>query len=87
MQREEGDLQIGEPWGPLSHQGDCSGGTCYIGWVLGKTGESTSFLWADSELQLVPTKRILTIDIEAVLVQREGAQLGDIMSLVAELPV
>lgn len=32
-------------------------------------------------------KRLLTIDIEAVLVQGEGAQLGDTMGLMAQLPV
>lgn len=30
---------------------------------------------------------MLTIDIEAVLVQSEGSQLGDTMSLMAQFPV
>ena len=45
------------------------------------------FLGADSLLRLVVTKSLLTIDIEAVLVQGEGAQLGDTMGLMAQLPV
>ena len=32
-------------------------------------------------------KKMLTIDIEAVLVQSEGSQLGDTMSLMAQFPV
>lgn len=32
-------------------------------------------------------KRLLTIDIEAFLVQGEEAQLGDTMGLMAQLPV
>lgn len=38
-------------------------------------------------LQLGVTKRMLTIDIEAVLVQAEGAQLGDPISPTAQVPV
>lgn len=38
-------------------------------------------------LQPVVTKRMLTVDIEAVLVQVEGAQLGDPVSPTAQVPV
>lgn len=53
----------------------------------GKAENLHPFLGADSLLRLVVTKRLLTIDVEAVLVQGEGAQLGDAMGLMAQLPV
>lgn len=53
----------------------------------GQVESPRPFLGADSLLQLVVTKRLLTIDIEAVLVQGKGAQLGDSMGLLAQLPV
>ena len=53
----------------------------------GKVDSLYPFLGADSQLQLVVTKRLLTIDIEAVLVQGEGAQLSDTMGLMAQFPV
>lgn len=53
----------------------------------------TLFRWNITLVCLSPSKKknnnnkMLTIDIEAVLVQSEGSQLGDTMSLMAQFPV
>ena len=50
----------------------------------------TLFRWSITLVCLLNNnnnKKMLTIDIEAVLVQSEGSQLGDTMSLMAQFPV
>lgn len=53
----------------------------------------TLFRWNITLVCLPPSKKknnnnkMLTIDIEAVLVQSEGSQLGDTVSLMAQFPV
>ena len=74
-------------WASLSHQGRlCKWKTIY-GTGTVANWRVPSLLGSDSQLQLLLTKRMLTIDVEAILVQGEGAQLGDTMGLMAQLPV
>lgn len=45
------------------------------------------YIGLSSPFQKKKNNKMLTIDIEAVLVQSEGSQLGDTVSLMAQFPV